>query len=220
MWSVHTHTSSRVPNNNNNHNHNNKNTSSLHSSVALVFVRPFFVMDFTWSLRDSDEHAAGAAVDDRRDGPGRRGPKMARAGEEGHEEYDAPRRLKNPPPQPELFKLFAEEPGGVRPEVLAEPRPQERAQRHTMEQLADVAPMVPSLAVPEPQMVDQLVAMIKLVDSVVPEQIIAVPKISWPSRFPRTVLREPQKAEQPTGSRVIRGLVASNGASPPAQGGK
>ena len=79
-----------------------------------------------------------------------------------------------------------------------------------------------------PQMVDQLVAVIKLVDSVVPEQIIAVPKISWSSRFPRTVLREPQKAEQlvevpvpvptgsagrrPTGARVIHGLVASNGA--------
>ena len=45
-------------------------------------------------------------------------------------------------------------------------------------------------------MVDQLVAVIKLVDSVLPEQIIAVPKISCPSRFPRTVLREPQKAEQ------------------------
>ena len=76
------------------------------------------------------------------------------------------------------------------------PGPQERVQRHTMEQLADVAPMVPSLAVPEPQMVDQLVAMVKHVDSVVPEQIIAVPKISWPSRFPRTGLCEPQKAEQ------------------------
>ena len=83
----------------------------------------------------------------------------------------------------------------MRPEAFAEPRPQERVQRHTMEQLADVAPMVPSLAVPESQMVDRLVAVIKLVDFVVPEQIIAVPKISWPSRFPRTVLREPQKAE-------------------------
>ena len=45
-------------------------------------------------------------------------------------------------------------------------------------------------------MVHQLVAMIKLVDFVVPEQIIAVPKIFCPSRFPRTVLCEPQKAEQ------------------------
>ena len=78
--------------------------------------------------------------------------------------------------------------------------PQEREQRHTMEQLADVAPMVPSLALPEPQMVDQLVAMVKHVDSVVPEQIVAVPKISWPSRFPRTVLREPQKAPVPAPS--------------------
>ena len=86
---------------------------------------------------------------------------------------------------------------GSRPSCLGEPRrPQEQVQRHTMEQLTDVAPMVPSLAVPEPQMVDQLVAMVKHVDSVVPEQIIAVPKISWPSRFPRTVLCEPQKAEQ------------------------
>ena len=144
---------------------------------------------------------------------------------------------KTRPPQPVLFSLYEEEPGGRRPASLAEPPwPQERVQRHTMKQLADVAPMVPSLAVPEPQMVDQLVAMIKHVDSVVSEQIIAVPKISWPSRFPCTVLREPQKAEQlvlslsppsatgsagrrPTGARVIRGFVASNGASPPAQGG-
>ena len=104
---------------------------------------------------------------------------------------------KTPPPQPVLFQLYEEEPGGRRLASVAEPPgTQEQVQRHTMEQLADVAPMVPSLAVPVPQMVDQLVAMIKDVDSVVPEQIIAVPKISWPSRFPRTVLREPQKAEQ------------------------
>ena len=104
---------------------------------------------------------------------------------------------KTPPPQPVLFSLYEEEPGGRRPASLAEPPgPQERVQRHTLEQLAEVAPMVPSLAVPEPQMVDQLVAMIKHVDSVVPGQIIAVPKISWPSCFFCTVVREPQKAEQ------------------------
>ena len=45
-------------------------------------------------------------------------------------------------------------------------------------------------------MVDQLVAVIKPLASAVPEQIIVVPKISWPPRFPRTVLLEPQKAEQ------------------------
>ena len=126
-----------------------------------------------------------------------RGQRKARAGEEESELNFTAKDRKTPPPQPVLFQLYEEEPGGRRPASLAEPPgPQEQVQRHTMEQLADVAPMVPSLAVPEPQLVDQLVAMVKHVDSVVPEQIIAVPKISWPSRFPRTVLCEPQKAEQ------------------------
>ena len=59
------------------------------------------------------------------------------------------------PPQPELFQLYEEVPGGWRPETLAEPRPQERANRHTVEQLADFAPVVQILDVPVPQMVDQ-----------------------------------------------------------------
>ena len=89
---------------------------------------------------------------------------------------------KTPPLQPVLLKLFEEEPGGGQREAFAEPRPQEQVQRHTMEQLADVAPVVPALGVPESQMVDQLVAVLKHVDSSVPDQIIAVPKISLPSR--------------------------------------
>ena len=70
-----------------------------------------------------------------------------------------------------------------------------------MEQIADYAPVVQILDTLVPQMVDQLVA-VQLVDvlthfdSLVTEQVIAVPKISWPSLYPRTVLREPQKAEQ------------------------
>ena len=61
---------------------------------------------------------------------------MARAGEEGHrDEYEAPRRQKPPPPQPELFQLFEEEPGGSRPPCLGEPRgPQEKVQQCTVEQ--------------------------------------------------------------------------------------
>ena len=60
-----------------------------------------------------------------------------RAGEEGHEDkHDAPRRQKPPPPQPELFQLYEEEPGGSRPDRPFEVRPQEAAQRHTEEQLA------------------------------------------------------------------------------------
>ena len=39
--------------------------------------------------------------------------------------------------------MFDEEPGGSRPPCLGEPRgPQERIQQRTMEQLADVVPMV------------------------------------------------------------------------------
>ena len=43
-----------------------------------------------------------------------RGLKTAtRAREEGHgDKHDAPRRQKPPPPQPELFQLHEEEPGG------------------------------------------------------------------------------------------------------------
>ena len=54
---------------------------------------------------------------------------------------------KTPPPHPVLFKLFDEEPGGVRPEAFVEPRPQERVQRHVVEHTTDlvrVAPMVPA----------------------------------------------------------------------------
>ena len=46
-------------------------------------------------------------------------------------------------PQPELFQLFEEEPGGLRPTG-----PQERVPRHTVEQMADVAPMVQILDAP------------------------------------------------------------------------
>ena len=84
----------------------------------------------------------------------------------------------------------------MRPEAFAEPRPQERVLRHTTEQIGDVAPMMPSLGVPEPQMVDQLVAVLKPVDSSVPEQIIAVPKISLPSRPLRAALAATQMVEQ------------------------
>ena len=65
-----------------------------------------------------------------------------------------------------------------------------------MEQLADVAPMVPSLAVPESHMVDQLVAVLKPVDTSVPDQIVAVPWISLQSRPLRAALAATQMVEQ------------------------
>ena len=58
-----------------------------------------------------------------------------------------------------FFELFDEDTAGVRPGVLAEPRPQERVQRHTMEHIVDFvccAPMVQILDAPVPQPVEQL----------------------------------------------------------------
>ena len=83
---------------------------------------------------------------------------MARAGEEGHEEHDALRRQKLPPPQPELFSLYEEEPGGRRPPCLGEPPvPQARVQRHTVEQMIESFVPVPILDLDAlvPQMVEQ-----------------------------------------------------------------
>ena len=67
-----------------------------------------------------------------------RGQRKDRATEEGHrDKYEAPRRQNPPPPQ------------RSRPPCLGEPRvPQARVQKHTMEQLADVVPMVQILDCP------------------------------------------------------------------------
>ena len=60
-----------------------------------------------------------------------------------------------PPPQPVVFSLYDEEPGGRRPASLAEPPgPQERVPRHTMEQFGELAPMVQILDAPVPQLVE------------------------------------------------------------------
>ena len=122
-------------------------------------------------------------------GTGRPGAGRERAELHGDDPED-------PTPQPELFDLSDEGHGGVRPLTVAEPRPQERVLRHTAEQIGDVAPVVPALGVPEPQMVLQLVAVLKPVDSTVPEQVIAVPKISLPSRPLRAALAATQMVEQ------------------------
>ena len=98
-----------------------------------------------------------------------------------------------------FFSLFDEEDAvwGTRPTGLVEPQgPQERVQRHAVEQLADFAPMVQILDVPVPQMVDQLVDVLKLLScTAIPEQVIAVPKIPQDS-IPHRAVFEPQLAEQ------------------------
>ena len=83
--------------------------------------------------------------------------------------------------------------GGSRPDRLTEVRPQERVQRHTVEQIV----LPPMLDVPVPLMEEQL-----LVDAFaphdirVPEQGIEVPKILIDELPARTFVRELQLAEQ------------------------
>ena len=128
-------------------------------------------------------------------------PEMARAGEEESELNFTAAVRTTPPPQPVLFSLFDEEPGGRRPASLAEPpRPQERVQRHTVEHIVDlvrVAPMVQILDAPVPQTVEQLPDILRFFDTLPdPEQVIEVPKISPEDVSMRTAVRAPQLAEQ------------------------
>ena len=68
--------------------------------------------------------------------------------------------------------MYEEEPGGRRPASLAEPPgSQERVQRHTTEQLGELVPMVQILDAPVPQVVDQLVEVLKHFEIEVSEQV-------------------------------------------------
>ena len=110
----------------------------------------------------------------------------------------------NPPPQAagtEYFSLDVEDvpAAGSRPDRLfAVSGPQERVLRHTVEQMGDCVPVVPSLDVPVPQMVDQPVVVLQGLDTSMPvEQGIEVPKITLEDRIPqRAVLRVPLPVEQ------------------------
>ena len=89
----------------------------------------------------------------------------------------------------------------MRPGVLAEPRPQERVQRHTMEHIADLvccAPLVQTLDACVPPTVEQLQDVLQFFDrlSTVPEPVIEVPKIITEDVPMRAVRRAPQLAEQ------------------------
>ena len=126
-----------------------------------------------------------------------RGQKTARAGVWGHElNYTA--TIRNPPtPQPELFSLYDEEPGGSRPDRMPTlSGPQERDLRRTVQQIVDV-PLVPLLDDPVPQIVEQLPDVLRFFDLLlpVPEQVIEVPKILLNDVPVRAVLRDPQLVE-------------------------
>ena len=123
-----------------------------------------------------------------------RGQRFARAGEEGREEHDALRRQRPPSPQPELFQLYEEEPGGSRPACLVAPRgPQEAVQRHTVEQPKEVH---------HPNLSQQCRSVQDLhhgndVDApALDELVIAVPKFYLPRIPQRCPRRRPRRAEQ------------------------
>ena len=131
-----------------------------------------------------------------------RGQRKARAGEEESETKYTAKFRTTPPPQPVLFSLYDEEPGGRRPASLAEPPgPLERVQRHTMEHIVDFVCFAPTLQIldaPVPQTVEQLPDILRFFDTLTPdpEQVIEVPKISPEDVSMRTAVREPQLVEQ------------------------
>ena len=86
---------------------------------------------------------------------------------------------------------------GSRPDRLSEVRPQERAQRRTVQQIVDPLPL-PTLDDPAPQMVGQLLNLAHFLDIPLPdpEQVIEVPKILSDDVPVRALLRETQLAEQ------------------------
>ena len=132
-----------------------------------------------------------------------RGQKKARAGEEESETKYTAKFRTTPPPQPVLFSLYDEEHrlGGGLPAWQSR-----RGHRSSLANslrwctlmlyrpsLANSLPWCPLLLyLSRRWWTSWWPCMVKHFDSVVAEQIVAVPKISWPSRFPRTFLREPQ----------------------------
>ena len=111
-----------------------------------------------------------------------RGQKTVRTrGEESDELYDA-MGLMTPRP--------------TRPTPLDEVRPLGRVQRHAVEHLADLAPLVQILDAPVPQVVDCAMDFFRRLDLPVAEQVIEVPKISCSPCPSRSLVPEPQTAEQ------------------------
>ena len=133
-----------------------------------------------------------------------RGQMMARAGEWVREEVHGEVPEAPTPQEPGTRYISLDdndsvpELGGSRPDRLTVVRPQERVPRHIVEQIVDSAPVVPLLHTSEPQMVDSVVEVRKILDNLLPdvEQVIEVPTI-LPHTVPqRSSLQEPQMAEQ------------------------
>ena len=96
----------------------------------------------------------------------------------GPETYDAPRSqmTANSREDSVYFDLYDEDTEGAWPDRLVGVRPQERDQRHTVEQIVDTALIVPSLDVPVQRVDNQLVEVCRQLDVHILEQVIEVPK--------------------------------------------
>ena len=102
-----------------------------------------------------------------------------------------PRLVGSPPPIDEFTAYVAR-----RPLPLVEVRPSARAQRHIMEDLGDLVPLVQILDLPVLRTVDSVTDVLRLLDRPLVEQVISVPKISCSPCPSRSRVSEPQSAEQ------------------------
>ena len=73
---------------------------------------------------------------------------------------------------------------------------QDRVQRHCVEHLADVCPFVQILDASVPQTVDCVMDALRILDLPMAEQVIEVPKISCSPCPSRSLIAEPQSADQ------------------------
>ena len=106
-----------------------------------------------------------------------RGQRMARAGVWGHEQNYMAKIRKPPTPQPELFSL-EEEPGGGLPAPLSEVAGrQEKVERHVVEDLGELVPLVQILDLPVPQMVDNVLDALRIPVSPMAVQVVEVATI-------------------------------------------
>ena len=102
-----------------------------------------------------------------------------------------PRLVGSSPPVDEFTAYVAR-----RPLPLVEVQPSVRAQRHIVEDLGELAPLVQILDLPVPQTVDSVTDILRLLDRPIAEQVIAVPTVSCSSCPLRSCVPEPQLADQ------------------------
>ena len=109
-----------------------------------------------------------------------RGQRKVRAGEEGHEQNNTVKFRKPPTPQP-LFEVAGR---------------QDKVVRYVMEDLGSVCPFVQILDLPVPQIGGDVTDTLRFLDFPIAEQVIDVPKISCSPCPSRSLVPEPQSAEQ------------------------